>query len=708
MIKFQFLLLFVFLAFLSFSQIAIPPEIKKIQEELKSGEEITEDEEEKLDRWYETLEEQLDKTLDNSNATKKNPEIKGGSTDALCPKKVTLSVYTELTKEKYVALAKALMETYGAKSGEAKKIKSLLETCAKETDGADIGTLFMMEGAGSASVYSIAWSASRKPDDILTANNLGVTLKVVGEFGKAIQVLKYADKLKPNIALIQCNLGWAYREAGDYVKAKMYFNKALALAPKMTSPNLGLGLIAKCEGNNLKAEEYLRKALSQKYSAIGFAAMKQAQTANQQSGQNNQSEPLTEKGDAGDLNVPELPVFENKTRMAQQAESIENYATGLDSRIQQLVSELQSTLSIIRKQQERALKNPDNSLVFRRDFATEIMQITDVTDLLFGLNGNYGKALNQGITLLEASSKNIQKDIPALTQFQEQSMRLIEQEIKFLELLAACGDNEACIKKIEAQLDQVKYEEEQVAHQVCVLTKGHLDVSFSNEYKCYRLVADALAEAIPDYCAFTNPILEKIYAPSLNEFYNLYREVLILNHLKIASGFAVSLSDFSKEFNELECVEPEPPQPPVDAKEPELPKKENEECPLGKDGIKGGIGVLSFELSCEHVKVSGGEGILWSVKRDFTKHETTIWGGVGVKGEYGNGNITGEATIGAEITIGQGDVVKDVAFTSSVKAGIGGLVEGEVSGRFAMEGGPSIDSNASFIKPDLPSIGGMD
>jgi hypothetical protein len=110
-------------------------------------------------------------------------------------------------------------------------------------------------------------------------------------------------------------------------------------------------------------------------------------------------------------------------------------------------------------------------------------------------------------------------------------------------------------------------------------------------------------------------------------------------------------------------------------------------------------------LSCDHVKLSGGEGILWSVKRDFNKHETTIWGGVGVKGEYGKGNVSGEATVGVELTIGQGDVIKDVAVTSSVKAGLGGLVEGEVSGRLAMEGGASIDSNAGFITPEMPDLG---
>src|SRR5690606_5391446 len=99
----------------------------------------------------------------------------------------------------------------------------------------------------SASVYAIAWSATQTPDDVLTANNLGVALKDMGEYSKAIRVLQYADRLKPDIGLILCNLGWAYREAGDNTNATLMFEKALRTAPKMSSPYLGLGLIAQCE-----------------------------------------------------------------------------------------------------------------------------------------------------------------------------------------------------------------------------------------------------------------------------------------------------------------------------------------------------------------------------------------------------------------------------------------------------------------------------
>ena len=141
-----------------------------------------------------------------------------------------------------------------------------------------MGALFMMEGAGSAAIFSTAWSAMKDPDDLITANNLGVALKDMGEFVKALQVLMYADKLKPNIALVLTNMGWVYREMGDPVNARIMFERASVLAPEMPGPQLGLGLIAECQGNHALALKYLRKALAGSNSAIGIMAYQKAKT----------------------------------------------------------------------------------------------------------------------------------------------------------------------------------------------------------------------------------------------------------------------------------------------------------------------------------------------------------------------------------------------------------------------------------------------
>ena len=695
-------MLFLSLTLTSYSQ---PENIKKIIQKAKSGQEITDADEAAMEKWMDEMD-KMDKKVSpksqSSGIVSKNTPKK-----AECPALATVPLkVTELTRESYTGLAKSLMAFYGPKSGDLPGLKSLLSSTEKPTDGADMGAMFVVTGAGSACIYVTAWSAAQKPDDILTANNLGVALKDMGELTKALQVLQYADKLKPNIGLVLCNIGWVYREAGDYINAKLMFNKALKVAPEMSSPWLGLGLMAKCEGNHYKAEEYLRKALTDKYSAVGFAGYRQAKESQSPKPESSQSESLSnEKGDAGYVSVPEMPVSEDKGKTAGQKALIEGYMTRIDSRLQGLLQEYTNTLNVVRKQQERAMKDPDNSIVFRRDFAKEIMQFQDVAVLLFGPASNFGKTITEGAKRLEENGKLLEKDLPALQQYLDKSMRLSEDMTKLLEESIACGDNEICRAKVQAKIDQKKYEIDQNEYQACILSKGQMDNTLAATYKTYKEQYNALKEAVSDYYAFTNPILERIYSPSLNELYNLYRQLLVLSWEKPVVGMGSGLPEMAEQYNELKCVEPVPPDPPgANPEDSKLPKKKENECPLGKDGVKAGVGALSFELSCTHVKLSGGEGVLWSLKRDFEKHETTVGVGVGAKGEYGKGNLTAEATVMVEVTVGQGDVIKDVQLTSTVKAGLGGLVEAEVSGRASMEGGPAVDATAGFTTPELPSM----
>lgn len=695
----KYLLLFLLFLSISLVSLAQPDEIKRIMAKEKAGEDLTETEEATMEKWFDEMDKKMEQ---QANSKDKQGSAKTGAKNTECPPaaKVPFKV-VDLTRESYIAMAKGLMAVYGPKSGDLPGLKKLLETAEKPTDGADMGAMFRIAGAGSASIYAASWSATQKSDDILTANNLGVALKDMGEFTKAIQVLRYADKLKPNIALIIINMGWVYREIGYPILAKQMFEKALKVAPEMTSPYLGLGLIAKCEGNTVKAEEYLRKALAENYSAVGFAAYKQAKAAQPPKTSGEQQKPLTpEKGDAGEVNVPEMPVYEQMERTASQEKHVQNYLNRIDSRMQRLLDEYNSALAVVKKQQERALKDPDNSMVFKRDFAMELMQFQDVTELLFGENSNYGNAITNGGKLLEQNSAYLEKDLPAMQQHMDKVLRLQDQLLKLYEDLTACGDNEICQNKVKAQMDQVQYEGEQETYQMCLLQKGEMNNTFSTTIKVYKTEYNAFKEAVSDYYAYTNPILEKIYSPSFNELQNLYREMLVLTHEKAVVGMGAGLPEMAKQYNELKCVEPKPPDPPEAAPDDsKLPKKKEKDCPLGKDGIKLGIGALSFELGCDHVKLSGGEGLLWSISRDFNKHETKIGVGVGVKGDYGKGNFTVEATVMVEVTVGQGDVFKDIELTSSVKAGLGGLVEGEISGRMSLEGGPTIESNAGFTAP---------
>jgi tetratricopeptide (TPR) repeat protein len=481
------------------------------------------------------------------------------------------------------------------------------------------------------------------------------------------------------------------------------FERAATLAPEMPSPQLGLGLIYECKGNHALALKYLRKALAESNSAVGIMAYQKAKESRTENQSQEQDKPLSsEKGQTGDFSVPDLPVSENKATMGKVGSSLTDYHNKLSSKTQNLLEQYQSLLKIVSQQSIRSQQDPDNSIVFSRDFSKEIFMFYETAVLLFGENSNYGKALNEETKNTGRSSDLIMKDVPGLMQLQDKHQQLTERLIELMKEEIACGSNEICIAEVTKKMVPVKAEINEVEYKMCLLQKGDLDINYTSLHKLYKGVSDAFKEAAHDFYAFTNPILEKVYAPSLNELMNVYRELIILTHLQNVVGMGMELPGIAQQYDELKCVEPQPPGNLPELKDPEIPKKKKGPCPLGEKGISGDAVIFSFELSCDHVKISGGEGLLVSVNRDFTTHETKFRFGVGAQGEYLQGNVSAEASIGVDITISQGDVVKDVALTSSVKAGLGGIAEGEVSARWAVEGGPSIESGGGLITPDLP------
>jgi tetratricopeptide (TPR) repeat protein len=703
-----FLLLFLFVNLFSFAQ---PDHIKRLMEKMQTGKELTEAEEQAMVKWAESMDKDPNVPKKPAAPDAKKANISG--TAGLCPKVLPAKpTITPLTTETYVSLAKSLMASYGPKMGVEIAMLDKQLGSGKPTGGADLGAMYSMIGAGSATIYATAWSAVKIPADVLTANNLGVALKGMGEFTTAIQVLLYAYKLKPNVPLISINLGWAYREMGDPFNAKLMFERALQLAPDLPSPQLGLGLIAECEGNHAKALQLLRKALAGRYSAAGIAAYKQAKAAqsNIKSGNQNQSV-ATEKGETKEFDIPELPVFDSKGKMEQAGAILNNYSEKLDSRIGALQELYLSLGKIVSQQSAKANQNPDNSIVFSRDFSKELFMLQDIYELLWGESSNWAKKVDEAKNLLAKIHAMVEQDAPIMLQMTEKGVQLNLEAIQLQELLnkevEACGTNDLCIKKAEAKYNKamapITTEMDQLEFRICKLSKSEMDVSFANACKAWKIVSDELKSNSLDYYAFTNPIVEKIYAPSLNELQNVYRELVVLSAQKYVLGIASGLPDDVKSYNELKCVEPEPPQAASTVKDPKLPKIEKAPCPLGEQGFNFGLGGISFKLNCERAEISGGEGFLWSAKRDFGKQQTIVWGAVGAKAEYGYGNLTGEASVGVEVTIGKG-AVQDVALTSSVKAGLGGLVEGEVSGRLSLEDGASIEGTGEFVPPGIQDI----
>lgn len=695
-----FILIITFLLSSLIIHAQVPPEISKIFEKMQTGKDLTEAEEQALEKWGQEMEKQFEGK--NAKPGKGQPNTTTNNKAGASGKKIGTGIKLQanipvITKESYIQLAKSVMQTFGPKSGDLPGIERLLLSTDKSTDGADYGALFMMEGAGAAGVYACAWSAVKEPVDILTANNLAVALKNEGEYVKALQVLNYANTIKPGIGLILSNRGWVYFNAGEYVKAKTDFNAALKVSPGMTSPYLGLGLIAQWEGNNFKAKEYLRKALKDRYSAAGVVAYRQAQESASSQNQSADNPISEEKESSGTYNAPSIPVYQEPHKMAPQETILRNHLTKVNSRLDRIMREIDVLTDRIMQQQQRAMQNPDNALVYNRDFAKEMMMLEDIELLLWGKNSNYGKAVSQSSSSMENSVTAMEQNGDAMLALLERVTYLDERLQPLYERMVNCNGNEACMELVKKEMDPYLIEKEQVNFKICKLGKQQVDLLFAGSYKSLSMISSEFRQTAPDYYAFTSPVLEKIYAPALNELYNLRREAKVLSEEIMHTTRALGLAEDAANTSDMECKEPEAPESSdEEISNDNAPVKKPEPCPLGEEGLQAGIGAFSFQLTCTFVKVSGGEGVLASVKRDFVKHETTLWAGVGAKAEFAHGNLTGEATVGAEITVGQ-NTVKDVAFTSSVKAGVGRLMETEVSGRIALEGGASMEMNTEFL-----------
>lgn len=720
----------------------IDPEMQKILKKLENRQQLTQTEQKKLDEWSKRMsqnsqkfigeEEEEDESFYEDEADNESVPINNGTRSSpgnqlqsvktaptftvMCPARLkSVPSVEELSQEQYVALAEKLMAKYGASLGsKLPGIRQQLMQLAKPTAGSDMAAFFLMAGSGAAAIYCASWSAERAPLDILTANTLGVALKNMKDYTSSLQVLKYADRLKPGIPIVDINMGWTCYEMGDPVSAVLHFNNALSINPELTAPHLGLGLIAECDGDHFNAMKHLRIALADSYSAAGFAAYRQAKAAtdtNSDDSNRTQDLPPGDKSSPEGIKLPDLQVPQQPEGMMNMKAPIEEFMVGLDGRIGQLTNELLTVSATVRAQQKRAASNPGGSIVFTRDYANEIMMYEDVTELLFGPDSNFGAAIKAGSNDCARTMESVEDNIGTIIQDQEKSNRLMDeinrQNEIYLKKMESCGDNEPCFKKVQAEakaaIEPLEKELEQVNFRLCRNSKRNLDMTISCGAKYYTKANNAFKPAVYDYYSFTDPILERIYSPSFNEMLNLQREIRVLSYQKSLTGMALGIADMADGYRSVTCIEPQAEETPQEIEDPELPEKKEEPCPLG-DGIRGGFGSFTAELTCDHVTISGGEGLLGSVTRDFNTHQTKLWIGAGAKVEYGNGNLTGEASVGVEVVIGNNSTIDDIALTSSVKTGLGGLAEAEVSGRISLEGGPEINATAGLTMPEIPGM----
>jgi hypothetical protein len=261
----------------------------------------------------------------------------------------------------------------------------------------------------------------------------------------------------------------------------------------------------------------------------------------------------------------------------------------------------------------------------------------------------------------------------------------------------------------------------EIGYKDCKLSKQTLDTLYAQHFKIWKQFSDTARASSRDLYAYSQPIIDQIWVPSLNELVQANRELAVLALYKEDANYATALAGLAQSYKDLECIPPEPPKPPETIPDPTLTKKEPD-CPLNPP-LNLNLVVAKLELGCEKVKISGGEILRVEVERNFVTKSTAVWVGVGLTaslpsvslggvslGDSGKSwsppGLSAGASATAQMMVGVifdgAGAVNDLAVKSTVQAS-GNI--GTLSGTMGFSSGLSME-NGPFLTPTLNSSAG--
>lgn len=582
------------------------------------------------------------------------------------------------TREEYLSLLKEVNGHYAKKLSPAARseIDSILAKASTPVEAADAGAALMLKGAGSASVYSVSKGALNAPEDIITANNLGVALEGMYDVKRALRALLYAKGARPQSALVEINIAYLYFNIGDMKAAKEHFKKAESLDPAAHS-NLGLGLIAYCEDRYPDAIRYLSASGYETSSEIGDAVLKKAKRAQKKSDKEEEAadgevahKALStwpqnlerDEGAANDIKFPDIPLLTGDIeRDATLANAYIKLNGELDVRLAAVTTEIAASSGMNFSQPRReSADSGELHFNFKRE-----------TSLLRELLGVHDGKAHLALASVKLKGASLHKVEPVLEDF----IKSMNNDIR--NYTEAMGD---------------KYGELSCKE----LHKGAKE-DYDDSYKIWRSLNDSIVPDTENYMAYSNPLLEKIYDKEKNALENRKREFNLLSDYYVVTGMGMRATVYaSLHYATTDCETQKKPVQGPNAKDPFDIKNQDPNCPFDtsvKLGFPKGVALASIQLSCSKAKLEIGTGLIGSLERDFKQRETTVFVGVGANTDASM--LGAGAKAGFSMTTNSFNELKDVAVetSASVKTGV---FENEVTARLGFESGPSLSHETAL------------
>jgi len=688
---------------------AIPPDVQAIMNKLSSGKIPTAAEQKRLQEWA-ASQAGGGTSGGQQPGTPKAPHPAQGAQVSLkgfCPAAIGAQLpVTAPTAAEYAALVKSLVSRYGAKLAQDTRasIDASFAQPGGSRLGASYGAFLNAAGAINEAVYAAASAVQKNPADLLAGNNLGVNLSEAGDHQSSALVLLYVTRMRPNSPLAAVNLGWTYFNAGARAPAQREFQRALGLASDMSGPEAGMGLLAGCRGDSATAMRLLKSSLSKGYSGVAAVAYVQAEASQPQSdtsqGQQAQDQSGSEGTPPAPANeselIPDLPLQPDAERNLGEIDALKrvsDWAEQHGNELQQRFADAMGRVAALNRRAKLDGDAIDLPIVFDR----ELFEFQQAMDLTFAARFRNVEPTVKSITQVMNTNGQVTAAIvgPEMNHFidlQQQLVALMQQQM-------ACGDNDICKAQVQKQIDAKNAEMKDAEYQICIHSKQSIDVDYVQSYKYWKTSWDDFRPAAADLYAFTDPILQRVWVPSLNELLQTERESAVMSMYRPLSAAAAGLAANAKAYQDLDCVPPPPPSSAETANTPNLPQNKPPQCPLDPPRHIG-CGLLSMTLGCDNVSISGGEVLRFKVERNFKTHETTLWAGAGASAGAEadflgpmspKAEITAEAGVG--VKIGQGGAVTDVFVSSQLSAGAsfaGHSLDLSVSGTAGLESGPTL------------------
>ena len=487
-------------------------------------------------------------------------------------------------------------------------------------------------------------AAANNPDNGILLNNCAALLNMSGIEQKAIPILKYVLQSYPENSMLLNNLGQAYAGLGDTDTAMVYLGRCMKIEPEHPEACNTAGQIEATKGNKEKAIQYFEKSIKSAYTKTAALKMRKIKK---------------------------------------------------DSKIAPLVRprvKLPEYFNLFKYQLPEQCTSTDNAAVADAEHKAFREMITKQAQMYGGKWGELAqKKMQEGMKIMNAGgfARKLRKDAFMAHPFYELCNKMAG-EIS-TEYLDGLGDLSSRVwKKYFAGMEALE-----------------------NEYKTkYKILQEANNPKCSDFNNLANQYLPQFalltvdwQKKSMQVYQNYFDELVYWHYLALHptgdDNFRIRYYEFIQQYLVMmgsicktKIIEPCEFTPMNATKES---NSINEiECPVE---IEIPFIVGKFELNCEKIAFSGGEGALFSYEKNFKTRKSTLGVGIGAKLDIGKVSL---GPVEAKISAGVSETLF-ITFDGDNKIFDYGLkFDAKVSAGAEVKGGKEISPGKSIeVKREL-------